>query len=57
MLTFWGRVGSLRESWTCAGAGFFPFGWTATDFGVTVRPRPVVISEGGATGIRLEVGP
>ena len=39
-----------------AGAYFFPFGQPDIDFSVTVHPRLVVVSEGGATEVNIEVG-
>ena len=38
------------------GAYFFPYGMVDRDFSVTVHPRLVVISGGGATEVTIEVG-
>ena len=49
------RVNPIPESHG-ARAYFFPFGGADTDFSVTVHPRLVVVAEGQATEVNLEVG-
>ena len=49
------RVNPIPAGHTSS-AYFFPFGQADTDFGVTVHPRLVAVSEGATTEVSLEVG-
>jgi hypothetical protein len=50
------RVNPIPETHG-ARAYFFPFGSADTDFAVSVHPRLVLVAEGQATEVNLEVGP